>query len=337
MKFVDEATITVQAGHGGRGCVSFRREKFIPKGGPDGGDGGKGADIVLKADTRCRTLYQFRFKRQFKAPNGQPGQGSQRTGKNGEDVVICIPPGTIVRNAESGEVLYDLLAPGEMVVLAKGGRGGRGNLRFKSATHRTPRFAQPGEPGEAFRLQLELKLLADIGLVGLPNAGKSTLISRISSAHPKIGAYPFTTLTPELGVVQTQWAEPFVVADIPGLIEGAHQGSGLGVQFLRHIERTRVLVHLMDAAAIDPALPLKDFDTIQNELAGYNPDLAEKPQILVLTKMDLPGAAVSADAFVAAAAQLNLETLRISAHTGEGIDALLSRMVALLAEADTGS
>ncbi len=330
MKFVDEAVITVQAGHGGSGCVSFRREKFIPKGGPDGGDGGKGGDVVLKADTQRRTLYHFRFKRQFNAPNGQPGQGSRKSGRDGQDLVIGVPPGTIVSDAETGQVIKDFLEPGESFVLAKGGRGGRGNSHFKTSTHRTPRFAQPGESGEGYQLKLELKLLADVGIIGLPNAGKSTLISKISSAHPKIGDYPFTTLTPELGVVHTDWADPFVVADIPGLIDGAHHGAGLGIQFLRHIERTRVLIHLIDASAIDPETPLTSYETIQRELVSYNPQLREKPQLLVLSKMDLPDVEALAEAF-----QRHFEddeVLRISSHTGTGLNELKSRLVSMLAK-----
>ena len=328
MKFVDEAVITVQSGHGGRGCVSFRREKFVPKGGPDGGDGGKGGDVVLRADTQRRTLYQFRFKRQFNAPNGQPGRGSRKTGRTGKDLIVGVPPGTIVSDADTGQVIKDFLEPGETFVLAKGGQGGRGNTRFKSATQRTPRFAQTGEPGEEYRLKLELKLLADVGIIGLPNAGKSTLISKISSAHPKIGDYPFTTLTPELGVVHTDWADPFVVADIPGLIEGAHSGAGLGVQFLRHIERTRVLIHLIDATGIDPEAPLADYQMIQKELVSYNPKLGEKPQLLVFSKMDLPEAPQLADAF-----QDHFEEdeiLRISSHSGDGLQALKSHLVRML-------
>jgi GTP-binding protein len=328
VKFVDEAVITVQSGHGGRGCVSFRREKFIPKGGPDGGDGGKGGDVVLRADSQRRTLYQFRFKRQFSAPNGQPGQGSRKTGRGGKDLFIDVPPGTIVSDADTGEVVKDFFEPGDTFVLAKGGRGGRGNSRFKSATHRTPRFAQPGEPGEEYRLKLELKLLADVGIIGLPNAGKSTLISKISSAHPKIGDYPFTTLTPELGVVHTDWADPFVVADIPGLIEGAHSGAGLGIQFLRHIERTRVLIHLIDAAGIKPDAPLIDYETVLNELVSYNPKLGEKPQLLVLSKMDLSGADEGAEAFQNRFDEL--EILRVSSHTGDGLQQLKSKLVQIL-------
>lgn len=333
MKFVDEAIITVQAGHGGSGCVSFRREKYIPKGGPDGGDGGKGGDVILRADAQRRTLYHFRFKKQFNAPNGQSGQGSQKTGTSGRDLYIEIPPGTIVSDADSGKVIKDFSEPGEAVVLAKGGRGGRGNLRFKSATHRTPRFAQPGEPGEGYRLKLELKLLADVGIVGLPNAGKSTLISKISSAHPKIGDYPFTTLTPELGVVHTDWSEPFVVADIPGLIEGAHLGAGLGIQFLRHIERTRVLVHLIDVSVVDPDAPLAGYNIIRNELDGYNPKLAQKPQLVVLSKMDLPEAAQISEIFQKALGEQ--EVIRISSHTGGGLQQLKSALVRILGQTNT--
>ncbi len=240
MKFFDEAFITVQSGNGGRGCVSFRREKFIPRGGPDGGDGGKGGDVILKSTSHRRTLYQFRYRREFKAKNGGHGQGRQKTGKNSDDLIIEIPPGTLVKDAETNDIIKDFTQPGESFIIAKGGRGGRGNTRFKTSTHRTPRFAQPGESGQFLKLKLELKLIADVGLIGLPNAGKSTLISVISSATPKIADYPFTTLTPNLGVVQTGWGKPFVVADIPGLIKGAHKGVGLGMRFLRHIERTHI-------------------------------------------------------------------------------------------------
>jgi len=328
VKFIDEAIITVHSGNGGRGCVSFRREKFIPRGGPDGGDGGKGGDVVLVATNRKRTLYQFQFQTQFKAKNGSHGQGNQKTGKSGQDLVIEIPPGTVVIDADSGQILKDFVQPGERFVLAKGGRGGQGNTRFKSSTHRTPRFAQPGEPGETRKLRLELKLLADVGIVGLPNAGKSTLITAISSAHPKIGDYPFTTLTPSLGVVKTDWGEPFVVADIPGLIEGAHKGAGLGIRFLRHIERTRILIHLIDAATIARDNPLLDYQTINNEMAMYNRQLAQKAQIVVLNKLDLPGAREAAETFQTAAENIN--PILISALTGQGVDHLISKIIQLL-------
>jgi len=328
VKFIDEAIITVQSGDGGSGCVSFRREKFIPRGGPDGGDGGKGGNVVLKTTLSKRTLQHFQFKRQFKAKNGSGGQGKQKTGKNGQELIIEIPPGTLVSDAATGQILKDLIKPGETFLAAKGGRGGQGNRRFKTSKNRTPRFSQPGEPGETLTLKLDLKLLADVGIIGLPNAGKSTLISSISSANPKIGNYPFTTLSPNLGVVQTPWGEPFVVADIPGLIEGAHKGAGLGIKFLRHIERTRILVHLIDVVSIDQDDPLKVYYTINNELAMYNTGLAEKPQIVVLNKLDIPDADESANIFKSAAK--DKKVLLISAINGMGIDELKSQIVKLL-------
>jgi len=328
VKFIDEAIITVQSGDGGSGCVSFRREKFIPRGGPDGGDGGKGGDVVLKTTLRKRTLQHFQFKRQFKAINGAGGQGKQKTGKTGQDLIIEIPPGTLVSDAETEQILKDLTKPGEAFIAAKGGRGGQGNRRFKSSTNRSPRFSQPGEPGETLTLKLDLKLLADVGIIGLPNAGKSTLISSISSANPKIGNYPFTTLSPNLGVVQTPWGEPFVVADIPGLIEGAHKGVGLGIKFLRHIERTRILVHLIDVLSIDLDNPLKVYNTINKELAMYSKGLAEKPQIVVVNKLDLPGADEAANIFKSAAKDKKI--LLISAINQTGIEELKSQIIKLL-------
>ena len=329
MKFIDEVFITVQSGDGGRGCVSFRREKFVPRGGPDGGDGGKGGDVILQSTSRRRTLFPFRFKRQFKAKNGAHGQGKNKTGKNGEDLVIEIPPGTLVSDADTHYLLKDFTQPGESLLAAAGGRGGQGNSRFKTSTKRAPRYAQPGEPGQFFKLKLELKLLADVGIIGLPNAGKSTLISVLSSATPKIADYPFTTLNPTLGVVQPDQEESFVVADIPGLIEGAHQGAGLGIRFLRHIERTRILVHLVDASNIDPQNPLASYETINGELAQYNPLLSEKPQILVLNKMDIPGTERIAEIFQAAVA--DRPVLMISAAARQGIDALKLKLVEHLA------
>jgi len=328
VKFIDEVIITVQSGDGGRGCVSFRREKFVPRGGPDGGDGGKGGDVLLRTTLRKRTLYQFQYQKHFKAKNGAHGQGKQKTGQNGQSLVIEIPPGTLVTDLDTGQVVKDLVKPGETLLLARGGRGGQGNTRFKTSTNRTPRFAQPGEPGETKRLKLELKLLADVGIIGLPNAGKSTLIRAISSARPKIGDYPFTTLTPSLGVVQTQWGEPFVVADIPGLIKGAHKGTGLGIKFLRHIERTRILVHLIDVSSIDLNDPLHDYNAVNTELSMYNRKLAEKPQIIVLNKIDLPGIQNAAGAFQSAIT--DKEVTLISALTGKGVDNLKSKIVALL-------
>jgi GTPase len=328
VKFIDEVFITVQSGDGGRGCVSFRREKFVPRGGPDGGDGGKGGDVILQSTSHRRTLYPFRFKRQFKAKNGVYGQGKKKTGKNGEDLFIEIPPGTLVSDAETNELLKDFTQPGESFMAAAGGRGGQGNIRFKTSTKRAPRYAQPGEPGQFFKLKLELKLLADVGIIGLPNAGKSTLISVISSATPKIADYPFTTLNPTLGVVQPDQEESFVVADIPGLIEGAHQGAGLGIRFLRHIERTRILVHLVDASNIDPQNPLASYETINGELAQYNPLLTEKPQILVLNKMDVPGTEQIAEIFQQAVK--DRPVLMISAAARKGIDALKLKIIEYL-------
>jgi GTP-binding protein len=333
VKFIDEAIITVESGDGGRGCVSFRREKHVPRGGPDGGDGGKGGDVTLKSTSRRRTLFPFQLKRQFKAKNGAHGQGKQKTGRNAKDLIIEIPPGTLVKDADTNEVLKDFTAVGESYIVVPGGRGGRGNARFKTSTNRAPRYAQPGEEGQNRRLKLELKLLADVGIIGLPNAGKSTLISKISSATPKIGNYPFTTLTPTLGVVETSWGDPFVVADIPGLIEGAHQGAGLGTQFLRHIERTRILIHLIDAGTIDREHPLDHFKTVNRELKSFNPQLTQKPQIVALNKMDLPGAQKAADAFAAA---MDAEpVILISAIKKRGMKQLISRILELLDRSET--
>jgi GTP-binding protein len=328
VKFIDEAVITVQSGDGGRGCVSFRREKFIPRGGPDGGDGGKGGDVILKTTSRKRTLYQFRYKKHFNAKKGAHGQGKKKTGKNGQNLVIELPPGTLVTDANTGSVIKDLVKTNETFVIAIGGRGGQGNTRFKTSTNRAPRFAQPGEPGETITLKLDLKLLADVGIIGLPNAGKSTLISAISSARPKIGNYPFTTITPSLGVVQTDWAEPFVVADIPGLIEGAHKGTGLGIKFLRHIERTRILVHLIDIATIDLDNPLQAYNIINQELALYNSELAQKPQIIVLNKIDLPHIRKAAEIFQSAVKDRKIGL--ISALTGKGVEELKRQIAHVL-------
>jgi GTP-binding protein len=324
VKFIDEATIVVQSGDGGRGCVSFRRERFIPKGGPDGGDGGNGGDVILRTTPSKRTLYHLQYKKHYKAKNGSHGQGSRKTGRGGADLILDVPCGTLVADAESGELLHDLVAPDQQIVVALGGRGGQGNARFKTSVRRTPRFAQPGEPGQTRTLKLELKLLADVGIIGLPNAGKSTLISVLSSAQPKIANYPFTTLTPNLGVVQTQRDEPIVVADIPGLIEGAHEGAGLGIRFLRHVERTRMLVHLIDASALDTNDLLAAYRTVNAELERYSGALAQKPQLVVLNKLDVPEAAPLATQFRQALAER--EILTISAATHSGLDELKARM-----------
>lgn len=328
MNFIDEVIITVESGSGGGGCVSFRRERSLPRGGPDGGDGGKGADVIFRSTLRRRTLQQFQFKKLHKADSGKGGKGKRKTGKSGDDLILDIPPGTIVSNAETGQLLYDFSGPDQTFVVAEGGRGGQGNSRFKSSTHQAPRFSQPGGPGEALLVKLELKLIADVGIVGLPNAGKSTLISILSSARPKIGSYPFTTLSPNLGVVQTGYGEPFVIADIPGLIPGAHKGAGLGIKFLRHIERTRILVHLIDVSSLDPDDPLKAYCAINNELLLYDIELSEKTQILVLNKIDLPGAEAAAALFKKAVGDLDVHM--ISALTGEGIRQLTSKIAQVL-------
>jgi GTP-binding protein len=286
--------------------------------------------VVLRVSSGKRTLYDFRYKKQFKAQNGQQGQGRQKTGRDGEDLIIELPPGTLIWDAETGQIIADLVEAGQTFVVAKGGRGGQGNTRFKSATRRAPRFSQPGEPGQSLTLKLELKLIADVGIIGLPNAGKSTLISAISSANPKIGAYPFTTLTPNLGVVQAGSNQPFIVADIPGLIAGAHKGTGLGIQFLRHIERTGFLVHLVDASRIDLNSPLEDYRIVNSELAHYGRGLNEKPQIVVLNKMDLPETAENARAFVSAVEDKSV--LLISAVTGAGVERLISHILRLISK-----
>lgn len=332
MKFIDDVRITVQSGNGGAGCVSFRREKYIPKGGPDGGDGGRGGDVILRPTTEKRTLFHLQFNRLYKAKNGAGGQGNHRAGRSGEDLIIDLPPGTLIIDADTGEILKDLVEPDEVFVVAHGGRGGLGNARFKSSTNRTPRFAQPGESGQTLNLRLELKLLAEVGIVGLPNAGKSTLISALSAAKPKIADYPFTTLTPSLGVVQTVGREPFIMADIPGLIEGAHTGTGLGIRFLRHVERTRLLLHLVDVAAIDPDHPLKDLETVNRELHAYSRVLAEKPQLVVLNKMDVDWAQDAAALFKDAYGKT--EPVLISAATGEGLDRLKAALSDLLDQLD---
>ncbi|MEI6025869.1 MAG: GTPase ObgE [Betaproteobacteria bacterium] len=287
MKFVDEATIDIAAGHGGAGCVSFRREKFIPFGGPNGGDGGRGGSVWAVADVNLNTLIDFRYTRRFEARNGEAGRGSDQFGAAGEDILLRVPVGTIFNDAETGERLCELLEPGERVLLTKGGDGGFGNLHFKSSTNRAPRQKTPGWPGEARKLKLELRVLADVGLLGMPNAGKSTLITAISNARPKIADYPFTTLHPNLGVVRVGPDQSFVVADIPGLIEGASEGAGLGHQFLRHLQRTELLLHLVDLAPFDGSDPVAQTRAIVKELKAYDPGLHAKPRWIVLNKLDM--------------------------------------------------
>jgi GTPase len=324
--FIDEAKIFVKAGEGGRGCMSFRREKFVPKGGPDGGDGGKGGDIVLQADRNLRTLLDFRYKQRYTAERGEHGRGKDQTGRDGSDCILRVPVGTIVCSVESGEVLADLTMHEQRFVAARGGRGGRGNTRFKSPTNQAPRHAEPGELGEARWLTLELKLLADVGLIGLPNAGKSTLLARISAARPKIAPYPFTTLSPQLGIVRLRDNHSCVVADIPGLIEGAHAGKGLGHQFLRHIERTRLLVHLVDMTVPSENDPLSNFEMVTRELQAYAWALAQKRQLVVATKMDIPSAKEAWERFQPAIIAHGFRVIALSAVTGEGIGTLLDEM-----------
>lgn len=283
--FVDEVVIHLKAGKGGDGIVHFRREKYVPRGGPDGGDGGRGGDVILEVDGHLNTLMDYRHQKSFRAEDGKRGGGNNQTGASGDDLVLQVPPGTMVFDEESGELLADLTDPEERAVICRGGRGGRGNARFKNSRNKTPRIAEKGEPPEEKTVRLELKLIADVGIVGVPNAGKSTLLSVVSNAKPKIAAYPFTTLAPNLGVVELDPENRLVLADIPGLIEGAHQGEGLGHEFLKHIQRTRVLIHLLDGLSAEPIL---DFAQINTELALFDPDLADKPQIVVLNKMDLP-------------------------------------------------
>ena len=321
--FIDQVTITVQAGKGGDGCSSFRREKYIPMGGPDGGDGGRGGDVVLEADPNLTTLIDLRYQKVYQAEHGRPGRGQQMTGKSGKTLIIRLPPGTLVNDKDSGEFLVDLKESHQQFVVAAGGNGGRGNLRFQSSTQRAPRKLEPGWPGSRKNLFLELKLLADVGIIGFPNAGKSTLISKISNARPKIGDYPFTTLVPNLGMVRLGEGESFVAADIPGLIEGAHSGKGLGHQFLKHIERTSLLLHLIDFSDPDGEAIVSRYYKLQTELKRFSPSLSQKPQILVATKADDPQAQKNILDLQASMTELNSMFYPISSLSGKGIQPLL--------------
>jgi GTP-binding protein len=330
--FVDEAKILVKAGDGGNGCVAFRREKYVPRGGPSGGDGGHGGSIYLEANTNDNTLLRYRYNREFKADRGRHGEGSNCTGHSGSDMILQVPIGTLAYDGQTGETLADLSVPGQRVLVAQGGRGGRGNQNFAKPWHQAPREHEDGAPGEERHLRLELKLLADVGLVGFPNAGKSTLISVISAARPKIANYPFTTLEPNLGVVNadggtgghgTELGRTFVVADLPGLIEGAHLGAGLGIRFLRHVERTRLIVHLIDTSDANVDDPVHSFQVINGELEAFSPSLVEKPMIVVATKLDATTDRTHLEELEAFCRQRNLEFHAISAATGEGVKDLV--------------
>jgi GTP-binding protein len=323
MKFIDEVKIRVFAGDGGRGCVSFRRAKYVPRGGPEGGNGGHGGDVVAVSDPQLATLLDLRYQKQYKAGRGQHGMGSDCDGRRGDDREIKVPVGTIIRDAATKELIADLQTAGERVVVAAGGRGGKGNAHFVSSTHRSPRFAQPGEAGQECELELELRLLADVGIIGLPNAGKSTLIATISAVRPKIADYPFTTLVPNLGVVGYGEGKSYVVADIPGLIEGAHEGQGLGDKFLRHVMRTSLLIHLIDASKIDDNDPLADWKTINRELELFDTDLSDKPQIVVANKIDLPEGRAKAKLLAKKLPKPYRPLHVISAATTEGVRELV--------------
>ena len=323
MKFIDEAKIYVKAGGGGKGCVSFRREKFVPKGGPDGGDGGRGGDVIIKAVGSRRTLLDLKYQQHHMAKRGQQGEGNNRTGRSSEDILIAVPVGTIVKDAETGGIMIDLNVDGQSFIVAKGGIGGKGNAHFTSSTHRAPRFAQDGIPGEEHWILLELKLLADVGIIGMPNVGKSTFISKVSAAKPKIADYPFTTLVPNLGVVRYGQDETFVIADIPGLIPGAHQGMGMGTRFLRHVERTTVLLHILDISRDAETAAWQDFEAINHELAQFSAELIKKPQVVAINKIDLPDTRAEIQKEVDIFRKKGIEILPFSAITGEGVNEIL--------------
>jgi GTP-binding protein len=329
--FIDEARILVKAGDGGNGCMAFRREKYVPRGGPSGGDGGRGGDIFMRSSVHDNTLLRYRFNPEHKAGRGGHGEGSDCHGKNGETIELTVPVGTVVYDEATGAKLFDFSAADQVFRVARGGRGGKGNARFATSTHQAPTEHEPGRPGDEKRLRLELKLLADVGLVGFPNAGKSTLISRISAARPKIADYPFTTLEPNLGVVKMDDYRSFVVADIPGIIEGAHEGHGLGIQFLRHIERTRLLAHLVDVSETGRD-PVNDFEVLMRELEAFSEDLARRPMILVASKMDAVADMASVEALRALAADKGMCFFPISSITGEGIDELKYAMAGAVLE-----
>lgn len=327
--FVDHVKIYVKGGDGGDGMAAFRREKYVPNGGPAGGDGGKGGDVVFVVDEGLRTLMDFRYRRHFKADRGENGMSKGMHGKNAEDLVVKVPPGTVVKNEETGAVIADLVENGQKAVIARGGRGGRGNMRFVSPSNPAPEIAEKGEPGQELNVVLELKVLADVGLVGFPSVGKSTILSVVSKAKPKIGAYHFTTIVPNLGMVNLDDGRSFVMADLPGLIEGAHQGVGLGMQFLRHIERTRVIVHVIDMSGMEGRDPYQDYLTINEELKQYNLRLTERPQIVVANKMDIPGAEENLEKFKEKVGD-TVEVFPVSALTQQGLKPVLYKVADLL-------
>lgn len=330
--FIDRAKVHIKAGDGGNGMVSFHREKYVANGGPDGGDGGKGGDVIFVVDEGLRTLIDFKYKRKYNAEPGENGGTSNCSGKGGKDLVIRVPPGTVVREETTGHIMADLTNPEQKVILAKGGRGGKGNQHFATPTRQVPSFAKSGDAGEEYQILLELKLLADAGLVGYPNAGKSTILSSVSAARPRIADYPFTTLEPNLGVVSLVEGTSFVLADIPGLIEGAHEGVGLGYEFLRHIERTKLLIHVVDIAGVDGRDPVKDFDTINAELREYNPKLAERPQVVAANKTDLPDGEENLARFTDIIGKRGYEVFPISAATGTGLRELMFRVSDMLSK-----
>jgi len=326
MRFIDEVTIFTSSGHGGAGCVAFRHEKFIEFGGPSGGDGGKGGDVVFEAVSGLSTLLELRHRPHQKAENGHNGMGKNRHGAAGKDLLLRVPVGTVVKDAETDDILTDLTENGQRVILLKGGRGGQGNARFASATNKAPKFAQPGEENEERKLRLELKLMADVGLLGLPNAGKSSLISKVSAARPKIADYPFTTMVPSLGVVPYKDYRSFVMADIPGIIEGAHDGAGLGHRFLKHLERSGILLHLVDISWMPERDPRVEYESINQELALFSPELAAKGQIVVITKIDLPQTREELPSLLIWFEDKGVKVFPISSATGEGIDSLLDEI-----------
>jgi GTP-binding protein len=338
MNTFDEVLIKARSGDGGRGCVSFRREKYIPRGGPDGGDGGNGGNVIIRTNQRLHTLKDYNSRKYFRAKNGQPGAGKNKSGKNGKDAVIEVPLGTIVYDEGTNEIIADLIQENQQIAILSGGKGGKGNQHFATSTNRAPRMAQPGEPGEEIELRLSLKYIADIGIIGLPNAGKSTLLSRLTKARPRIDGYPFTTLTPNLGMITFESGETLTIADIPGLIEGASEGRGLGYRFLKHIERTRLLIHAIDVTLVSHGDPLEDYHTVRREMEKFDPDLGRKEKIIVINKIDICGEREQdIDRIRGSLQELGERAIPISALTGEGMDVLRETLARRFFDAETGA